>query len=388
VLQAAVANTYPTSSDTYVDFSYNGLLTYSSVANGASAPAVAADSLRLEKVVTDATAITGVTQVASTTLGVTATSVLLPHIVRATDIYAPWLPNLLDNPGFIPGFSGWGMVGKWAVNTAGGYPSAFAQSAGQTSADSPSTLTSARLLTIINTEICVSAFVQSVNGTVTLAVNAYTSGGSLISTIATAESSGVNGLKFVSANGTVPSNASYLQLIITATPTSTSAAYLDVLMPKVEYNSYPTAYQAGDSLQSSYSDGTQAPYFQAALTAASVGNTSTAGAYTISAASLASLYFVDNATQTAAATLTTDTAANLWAAFGAGPAVGASFTFRIFNDDQSATGYPITLAGGTGVTIGTTLPNPAIAKGAWADFLFTFTGSSAVTVRYIGQGTI
>jgi hypothetical protein len=64
VLQAAVANTYAVSSDTYVDFSYNGLLTYSAVANGAAAPAVAADSLRLEKVVTDATAITAVTQIA------------------------------------------------------------------------------------------------------------------------------------------------------------------------------------------------------------------------------------------------------------------------------------------------------------------------------------
>jgi hypothetical protein len=71
VLQAAVANTYPTSSDTYVDFSYNGLLTYSSVANGASAPAVATDSLRLEKVVTSATAITAVTQMARTAPDVT-----------------------------------------------------------------------------------------------------------------------------------------------------------------------------------------------------------------------------------------------------------------------------------------------------------------------------
>ncbi len=65
VLQAAVAYTYAASSDTYVDLSYSGVLTYSAVANGATAPAVAADSLRLEKVVTSSTAITGVTQIAN-----------------------------------------------------------------------------------------------------------------------------------------------------------------------------------------------------------------------------------------------------------------------------------------------------------------------------------
>lgn len=51
-LAAAVANTYPDSSDTYVDLTSAGALVYSSVANGATAPAVAANSLRLEKVVT------------------------------------------------------------------------------------------------------------------------------------------------------------------------------------------------------------------------------------------------------------------------------------------------------------------------------------------------
>ncbi len=66
VLQAAVAYTYAASSDTYVDLSYSGVLTYSAVANGATAPAVAADSLRLEKVVTSSTAITSVTQLANT----------------------------------------------------------------------------------------------------------------------------------------------------------------------------------------------------------------------------------------------------------------------------------------------------------------------------------
>jgi len=56
--------TYAPSSDTYVDLSDGGALTYSAVANGATAPSVAANSLRLEKIVTSATAITAVAPIA------------------------------------------------------------------------------------------------------------------------------------------------------------------------------------------------------------------------------------------------------------------------------------------------------------------------------------
>lgn len=69
VLQTAVAYTYAASSDTYVDLSYSGVLTYSAVANGAAAPAVAANSLRLEKVVTDAIVSPAPTLAASTAAG-------------------------------------------------------------------------------------------------------------------------------------------------------------------------------------------------------------------------------------------------------------------------------------------------------------------------------
>ena len=65
VVSPGATYTYAASSDTYVDLSYSGVFTYSAVANGATAPAVAADSLRLEKVVTNATQITAVTQLAA-----------------------------------------------------------------------------------------------------------------------------------------------------------------------------------------------------------------------------------------------------------------------------------------------------------------------------------
>jgi len=61
IVPAATNHTYPISSDVYVDVSSLGAYTYTAVGNGAGAPAVAPDSMRLFKVVTDATEITAVT---------------------------------------------------------------------------------------------------------------------------------------------------------------------------------------------------------------------------------------------------------------------------------------------------------------------------------------
>lgn len=57
---ADLTRTYTASKDTYVDISNTGAITYSEVANGAGAPAVAGSSIRLEKVVTNGTEITSV----------------------------------------------------------------------------------------------------------------------------------------------------------------------------------------------------------------------------------------------------------------------------------------------------------------------------------------
>jgi len=118
-----------------------------------------------------------------------------------------------------------------------------------------------------------------------------------------------------------------------------------------------------------------------------ISSTTTAGNITITAAQLTGGYFVDSATQTAAFTFTTDTAANILTALP-NAAVGTSFRFRFINNDQSATGYNATMAAGTGVTISPILPNPTINKGQWNDFLFIFTnvtpGSAAVTVYEVG----
>lgn len=56
-----LTRTYTTNKDTYVDISHSGSITYTEVTNGAGAPAVAGNSLRLMKVVTDVSNITGVT---------------------------------------------------------------------------------------------------------------------------------------------------------------------------------------------------------------------------------------------------------------------------------------------------------------------------------------
>lgn len=65
VTKTATAKTYTASKDTYVDLSNAGVLTYAEVANGAAAPAVTSNSLRLQKVVTNGTAVTSVTQLGS-----------------------------------------------------------------------------------------------------------------------------------------------------------------------------------------------------------------------------------------------------------------------------------------------------------------------------------
>ena len=122
-------------------------------------------------------------------------------------------------------------------------------------------------------------------------------------------------------------------------------------------------------------------------TADSVSATATAGAVTITAAQILGAYFVDGATQTAPFTFTTDTAANLLTALPSAQ-VGSSFRFRFINNDQSSSGYAGTLTTGTGVTLGTALPNPAVPKGGYMDYLFVCTdnttGSAAFTVTPVG----
>ena len=61
VVKDATSKDYTASKDTYVDLSNNGTYTYSEVALGAAAPVVATNSIRLAKVVTDATTVASVT---------------------------------------------------------------------------------------------------------------------------------------------------------------------------------------------------------------------------------------------------------------------------------------------------------------------------------------
>jgi hypothetical protein len=65
IADATLTFTYAVSSDTYNDISNAGVITHVAVANGAAAPAVTANSIRLEKVVTSGTAITSVVRLAA-----------------------------------------------------------------------------------------------------------------------------------------------------------------------------------------------------------------------------------------------------------------------------------------------------------------------------------
>jgi len=61
-----LAHTYTASKDTYVDISHMGTVNYLEVNNGAAAPSVTSNSLRLMKVVTNASQVTGVTDLRTT----------------------------------------------------------------------------------------------------------------------------------------------------------------------------------------------------------------------------------------------------------------------------------------------------------------------------------
>lgn len=67
VVTAATSKAYTASRDTYVYIDQNGAFSYSAVSNGATQPATPANSLLLAKVVTDATDVTGVTDLRQTT---------------------------------------------------------------------------------------------------------------------------------------------------------------------------------------------------------------------------------------------------------------------------------------------------------------------------------
>jgi len=56
------SHTFTASQDTYIDIDYNGNVYYQGVANGASAPALTANALRVAKVITGASAVTSVVQ--------------------------------------------------------------------------------------------------------------------------------------------------------------------------------------------------------------------------------------------------------------------------------------------------------------------------------------
>ena len=77
VNKSATSKTYTASVDTYVDVNSVGTYTFPEVALGAAAPAITADSIRLAKVVTGATAITGVTDLRKLTLTLPAPTVVL-----------------------------------------------------------------------------------------------------------------------------------------------------------------------------------------------------------------------------------------------------------------------------------------------------------------------
>lgn len=104
-----------------------------------------------------------------------------------------------------------------------------------------------------------------------------------------------------------------------------------------------------------------------------IASLNTVGAATIPAAKINASILKRGGTQTAAFTDTTDTADNIIAGFPGGTGIGYSFVYVVTN----ATGFPETLAGGTGVTVsGIT----KIGAQSWAAYLVTYTAADTLTV--------
>ena len=91
-VDAVVANGFTASKDTYVDVGNDGVVTYTETVIDAGAPALAADAIRLYKVVTDGTTITSIVDMRTLHIG-TYTFVNLPMVGTAMEIY-----NAGNNP--------------------------------------------------------------------------------------------------------------------------------------------------------------------------------------------------------------------------------------------------------------------------------------------------
>lgn len=76
------SHTFTASQDTYIDIDYNGNINYQGVSNGASAPSLTANSVRVAKVVTGASTISTITQAGTDSNGVEIYSVL-PYLTGA-----------------------------------------------------------------------------------------------------------------------------------------------------------------------------------------------------------------------------------------------------------------------------------------------------------------
>ena len=370
VVSPGATYTYAASSDTYVDLSYTGVLTYSAVANGATAPAVAENSLRLEKVVTSATAITSVVPY-NNTQGANGFS-------NSSFGKNALLYNTTGNHNSAQG------TGALQSNTTGNYNSAQGSYALLYNTTGSNNSAQGSYALLYNT----TGSNNSAQGSYALQSNTTGSNNSAQGSYAlqsntTGSNNSAHGAGALQSNTTGNFLVGVGYNVQPLTDNDTNEIIIGSNL--TGYGSHTTRIGGSAGF---YTDGRLVPAGGSSLNMQTLDASTTAGAITIAAAQMLANYFVDGATQTAAFTITTDTAANIYAA--APGLVGSSFVFRIFNNDQSTTGYAATLAAGTGVTIGTTLPNPPVPKGSWCDYLAIYISvgaSPAITINAVGMGT-
>ena len=333
------------------------------------------------------------------------------RIVRGNTGYQePKNINWLANSSFDYGMQGWTLLlqgGIWSIGTDQPFNYLNYTVSSGTATFYPASaipITNAQAVTAGNI-VCLSFWAQNLTGgTFELYLGLYDGSTFVENKAITSVTSSTWG--FYKNYLTIPSGITSIKVGMAITQVSTGTN-VSVGQIKVEAGASPTEW-SDESSSELLTNGTFDPSFGVTTVAAAtssvnapnlgqtnslyqssklaVASTTTSGSITASAAQLAEGFLADGATQTAAFTVTTDTATNILAAMP-DVAIGSSFQWRFINNDQSSTGYAGTLAGGTGVTVGSVLPNPAVPKGAYMDYLFTFTavGSSpTLTVEAVG----
>lgn len=287
-------HTFTASTDTYIDLGTNGAYTYVEVANAAAEPAVTANSMRMFKVVTDASTITTVTDMRTTkpklnkytevtadpttalgvsskqyvdtnlyahkadtaahgaTASATANTIALRdangNVVSALPVTNGYNPNILFNPAFNLGSAGWSGIGVDGFSIVFGNAGGGSYLWNATSASGMS-VNSGKMTIAPSTTLTLSGEMYATGvtaGNIQVQLNAYDASDAFLAQASVSATNGTGWTKY-SATFTVPANTSYVRVIcyMSSGITNTGAGWRKI---KVEQGSIATTFSDDNTL--------------------------------------------------------------------------------------------------------------------------------------------